>query len=100
MLNKSIGYEDVVFMTFAEPMAYTGPAHLTRRIISLITALQATKRISTVVHVGTPRVLEELPHIPRFILGGLSTDGVDACFDVLAGDYPAKGTPTFEFKLQ
>ena len=100
VLNKSIGYEDVVFMTFAQPMAYTGPAHLTRRIISLITALQATKRISTVVHVGTPRVLEELPHIPRFILGGLSSEGVDACFDVLAGEYPANGTPTFEFHLQ
>lgn len=100
VLNKSVGYEDVVFMTFAQPMAYTGPAHLTRRIISLITALQATKRISTVVHVGTPRVLEELPHIPRFIFGGLSADGVDACFDVLAGEYPANGTPTFEFNLQ
>ena len=81
-------------------MAYTGPAHLTRRIVSLITALQATQRISTVVHVGTPRVLEELPHIPSYILGGLSADSVDACFDVLAGEYPAKGTPTFEFTLQ
>ena len=100
VLNKSVGYEDVVFMTFAQPMAYTGPAHLTRRIISLITALQATKRISTVVHVGTPLVLEELPHVPRFILGPLSADAVNTCFDVLAGEYPANGTPTFEFTLQ
>ncbi len=100
LLNASLGYDEFVFMTFTEPLGYTGEDRLTHRIVKLFQAMQLTNRISTVIHVGNPHMLEALPHIPRCIFGGLSAEGVDACFEVLAGEYPAKGVPTYEFTLQ
>ena len=77
-----------------------GEEKLTHRLVTLIKALQYTDRISTVVHFGNPLVLEDLPHIPRFVIGSLSTENVDSCLEVLAGNYPAKGvlscSPKFE----
>ena len=95
-----LDYEELVFMTFSEQLAYTGREHLTIRLTSLIEAMQLTNRISTVVHQGNPHVLEGLPHIPRCIFGGLAADSVDACLEVLAGEYPANGTPTYDFVLK
>ncbi len=100
VLSNSLGYDNVTVMTFSEALAYTGPEHLTRRVVNLITAMQLTNRISTLIHLGNPHVLEELPHIPRVIFGGHATDSVDATLEVLAGDYPANGVPTYDFKLQ
>ena len=99
ILNDSIGYEDVIFLTFTVNHPFVGKEHLTRRIEMLIEAMQYTNRISTVVHFGNPFVLENLPHIPRYILGGLAEACVDACLDVLAGEYPAKGQLTYAVKL-
>lgn len=91
--------EDIVFLTFSEPMAYVGREHLTQRVRTVIEALQYTNRISALVHFGNPMVLEGLPHIPRYILGGISEQSVDTCLDVLAGEYEAKGVKTYDFKL-
>lgn len=99
ILSNSIGYDDVIFITFTEAMAYMGAEHLTRRVEILIEAMQYTNRISTLVHFGNPCVLENLPHISRYILGGLSEKSVETCLEILAGEYEAKGVPTYDFKL-
>ncbi len=98
-LSDSLGCDELVFITFSEKLAYTGKEHLTRRIESLIEAMQLTGRISTLIHLGNALVLKNLPHIPRCIFGGHSADSVDATLEVLAGEYPANGVPTYEFKL-
>ena len=100
VLSGSIGCDELVFLTFTEPLSFCGEERLTHRFVTLVKALQYTDRVSTVVHFGNPFVLEELPHIPRIIVGSLSTENVDSCLEVLAGNYPAKGhlncAPKFE----
>ena len=100
VLSNALGCDELIFMTFTEALAYTGPEYLTHRVVNLIDAMQITDRISTLIHFGNPHVLEELPHIPRVIFGGHAADSVDATLEVLAGDYPANGVPTYKFKLQ
>lgn len=100
VLSNSLGCDELVFMTFTEALAYTGPEYLTHRTVNLVSAMQLTNRISTLIHYGNPHVLEELPHIPRVIFGGHATDSVDATLEVLAGEYPAKGAATYEFELK
>ena len=99
VLTDSLEYDEVVFLTFTMPLAFVGAEHLTRRIVNLISAMQLTNRISTVVHYGNPFVLEELPHIPRCIFGGLSNECITASLEVLAGVREPKGTPTYDFSL-
>ena len=99
LFHNMVDCDDVVFLTFSEPLAYVGREHLTQRIVTVIEAMQYTNRISALVHFGNPCVLEALPHIPRYVIGGISEESVDACLDVLAGEYPAKGVKTYDFKL-
>ncbi len=100
VLENSVPYDDVIFLTFVNSQAYVGRECLTSRIVSLIQALQVTNRVSTVVHFGNPFVLEELEHIPRILIGGLSPDSVRYTLDILAGKYPAKGVLTYDIKLK
>ncbi len=100
LLSDSIDCDEHVFMTFSEAQAYVGKEYLTHRVVNLITAMQVTDRISTVIHLGNPHVLEELPHIRRIIFGGHSPESIDACLEVLAGEYPANGVPTYKFELK
>ena len=99
ILSDSVDYDDVIFLTFTEALAYTGSEHLTRRFETLVKAMQYTNRVSALVHFGNPCVLDNLPHVPRYILGGLSAESVETCIEVLAGEYEAKGVPTYDFKL-
>jgi len=100
ILTDSLGCDELIFLTFTEPLSFCGEERLTHRFVTLVNALQYTDRVSTVVHFGNPLVLEELPHIPRIIVGSLSAENVDSCLEVLAGNYPAKGILTCkpEFK--
>ncbi len=100
VLSNSIGCDQLVVMTFTEALAYTGKEYLTHRLVNLITAMQVSNRISTLIHFGNPHVLEELPHISRIIFGGHAVESVDTTLEVLAGKYDANGIPTFDFKLQ
>ena len=100
LLDKSIGFDSVVFVTFFVGTSYIGTECLTSRIISVIRAMQMTNRISTVVHFGNPYVLEDLSHIPRVIVGATSKDSIIASIDVLAGNIPAKGKLTYEVNLK
>ncbi len=100
VVSHSLGYDNVVFLTFSESLAYTGKEHLTRRVVTLIEAMQNTDRISTLLHFGNPKVLEELPHIPRVIFGGVSEESINTTLEVLAGEYEPKGHPTYEINLK
>ena len=100
VLQDSVDYDDVVFITFAEAPAYAGSDHLTHRNVALITALQIPGRLQTLVHFGNPYPLEELPHIPRVIIGCMSTDSTMAAIDILAGEQEAKGVLTYDIKLK
>ena len=100
LLVESVDYDDIIFITSAAAGAYIGRECLTSRIVSIIEALQITGRVSTLLHFGNPYVLEELPHIPRIIVGCLSKENVNSAIDVMAGLYPAKGVPTYDVKLK
>ncbi len=97
--QDSVKHDDVIFLTFSEPLAYAGEEALTSRVVSLIKALQYTNRVSALIHFGNPCILSVLPHIPRVILGGICKDSVEACIDVLAGDLEAKGVTTYDVTL-
>ena len=100
ILEHSSGHEDVIFITFFNSMAYIGTECLTSRILSLMNAMQMSNRISTVVHFGNPYVLEDVPHMPRVIVGTTSAENTLAAIDVLAGNYPANGVLTYDIKLK
>lgn len=100
ILNDAVKHDDVVFFTFCETSAYTGRECLTSRIVSVIDAMQVTNQISAIIHFGNPYVLEELAHVPRVIIGCLSEENVNSAIDVLAGNYPAKGVPTYDINLR
>ena len=100
LLQDSLDCDELVFMTYSEALAFTGKEHLTRRVVNLFEAMQLTDRISTLIHFGNPHVLEELPHVRRILFGGHSPESVDASLEVLAGEYPANGIPTYKFTLQ
>lgn len=100
VLSDTLGFEHVIFLTYAEALAYTGSAHLTRRIEALINAMQFTNRISTLIHFGVPTVLDNLSHIPRIIFGGTSPDGVKYSLEALAGEFEPTGKLTYDVKLK
>ena len=98
--EDNLKYDEVVFVTFTDGKAYQGCEDFTPRILSFFEALQVTNRISTVLHFGNPFVLEDLPHVSRMVIGGNSAMAVKAGLDVLCGDYPAKGSLTYDIKLK
>lgn len=100
VLSLGTEHDDVIYITFSEALAYTGPEHLTRRIENVITAMQHSGQISAILHFGNPFVLENINHTPRYIIGAQSKKCVMAALDVLAGLYPAKGTPIFHANLK
>ena len=97
-LSDAMGYE-VVFITYHNPQAYIGKECLSSRIISLMQAMQVSDRISTIVHFGNPYILEDVPHIPRVIIGGGFKNSVDTALDVLTGKEKAQGTLTYDVKF-
>ncbi len=99
-VEKAVKFDDVIFVTYTEGGAYFGREQFTPRIISLIEAMQMTNQISTIVHYGNPYALEDLPHIPRLVLGTCSMENVIASLDVLAGNYPPKGKMTYNVNLK
>ena len=99
VLEQTLGYDDIIFITYFDAQAYIGKECLTSRVVSLIDALQVDNRVSSIVHFGSPYVLSDLAHIPRKIFGTSCLMGIDAAFNVLAGNYPAKGKPTYNVKF-
>lgn len=97
-LSDSLDHE-VVFITYQDAQAYVGKECLSSRIISLMDAMQVSNRISTIVHFGNPYVLEDLPHIPRVIVGGASAKCIDVAFEVMAGNTVAEGVLTYDVKI-
>lgn len=100
ILKKAPKFDDVIFVTYKDGGAYEGREEFTPRIISMIEAMQVSGQISTVVHFGNPYALEVLPHIPRIIIGSVSQKTTLVAIDVLAGNYPAKGTLTYNVNFE
>ncbi len=90
---------ETVFITFYMSAAYAGEERFTPRILSTLHAMQMSNRISTVVHFGNPYLMEDLPHIPRMLIGTGSEKGIDATLNVLGGLCEAKGKMTYDVKL-
>lgn len=99
-LQDAANYDDVILITYQDAQAYAGRECLTARIVSMVDCMQVTDSVSAVVHFGNPYVLEDLVHIPRIIVGPTSKGGVDAAFEVLVGNYPAKGKLTYDVKFE
>ena len=100
VINGSFGYDQVVFITYSEFLAYTGAECFTNRFINIVNSMQYTNRISTIVHYGNPMVMQALPHISRKILGACSTSSTLACLEVLAGIREAKGRLPYDVKFK
>lgn len=98
ILDTSVDYDDLVFITFFESGAYVGAERFNPPVLSLIEALQMTNRVSTLVHFGNPFLLEDMPHIPRVLVGCCSTQSVMSAMDVLSGDLPCAGKPVYDIK--
>jgi len=100
ILNNSIGFNEVVFITYFDSRANIGTECFTSRVISLMKALQQTNRITTVIHFGNPYVLEDIPHIPRVIIGTTETKSLGYALDVLSGELNPCGKPTYQINLR
>ena len=100
VLEKATEYDDVVFITFFNSTAYLGKECFTSRVISVMEAMQVTDTISTIVHFGNPYVLEDVPHVPRIIVGTTGSNNMVPTFEVLAGEREPKGVPTYKIKLK
>ena len=99
-LTAATKHDDVVFITFSEQIAYTGPEHITRRIENVITAMQHSGQIAAIIHFGNPNVLGNIDHTPRYIIGAQSQKCELAAMEVLAGLYPANGKPTYKVNFK
>jgi hypothetical protein len=95
ILTDSLDME-TVFVSLFPISAYVGTERFTSRMISLLNAMQVTGRVSTVVHFGNPYLMEDLPHIPRIIIGTTSPKGIEYALDVLAGDLEARGVLCYD----
>ena len=100
MFNTQLDYDDVIFVTFIKGGAFVGKEEFTAPIRSVMEALQATNRISTIVHFGNPFLLEETPHIARRIIGCRATENNLFAIDTLAGLHPAKGIIPYRLNLK
>ena len=100
VMRDSLPYDDVVFVAFTDYAAYILPPEFSYRMRNLINALQGNNRIAAMVYTGSTKALEALEHIPRYIIGCQDEQCIDACIDVLAGKYPAKGVPTYTANLK
>ena len=98
--NSLEPYDDVVFITFCQPLTYIGKECLSTRVLALFEALAVTDSISAVVHFGNPFVMEDLPHQHRIIIGQASPDGVKAGIEVLAGLNEARGKIISDVKFK
>ena len=60
----------------------------------------AKRGIAAVVHFGNPYVLEDMPHVPRVIIGASDSECVLASMEVLAGEREAKGKLVYDVNLK
>ena len=100
ILNKARDYKEIVFVTYCHFAPYLGVDELTKRTESLMNALLQSKKLSTVVHFGTPYAIKNLIHIPRKIFGYMIPDSQDYAIDVLKGNIEAKGKLPYEIDFK
>ena len=99
-LQDSLDYEDVVVVNFTEAPAYAGSDRITHRLLALYNAMQVTDRISSFLHFGSPFVLDEIPHVKRLLIGGISAESVNIALEVLAGKRVSRGKLTYDIEIK
>ena len=97
---ESFKYDDVVFITCCETLAYLGTDGLTRRVESVIDCINLSGKLAAVVHFGNPFALKHLLHVPRKIFGYDMPESQPYTVDVLAGTLPAGGTLPFDIEFK
>ena len=100
VLVASTRYDETIYVTYCETMAYLGTDCMTRRAESVINALTLAGRLSAIVHFGNPFALEPLYHIPRKIFGYTMPDSQLYAIDVLKGNCEANGNLPFNVNFQ
>ena len=97
---ESVKYDDVVFITCCETLAYLGTDCLTRRVESVIDCINLSGKLGAVVHFGNPFALQHLIHVPRKIFGYDMPETQAYTIDVLAGKLPARGKLPFQVEFK
>ena len=94
----STQHDDVVFMTFCKWVPYGVHDRLTERVLRLMDAIK--ERIAAVLHVGSPFAMEEIPHVPRIIIGFSGGECEKYALEVLAGKRKPVGKLPVTLKLK
>lgn len=100
ILNASVQFDDVVFITFCMTQAYLGTDCLTRRVENMIDCINLSGKLAGVVHFGNPFALQPLLHVKRKIFGYTMPKTQLYAIDVLKGSIPAKGTLPFTIEFR
>jgi len=89
LLHKSKSYEHVCFIVKTECRAYAGINSFSKPILSLTSALR--KKIHTLVSVGNPYAINELPEIKQVIVSCGGGAWIKALLSILNGSDSPKG---------
>jgi beta-N-acetylhexosaminidase len=89
LLHKSKSYENVCFIIKTECRAYAGINSFSKPVLSLISALR--KKIHTLVSVGNPYSIKELPEINQVLVSCGGGAWAKALLNVLSGSDSPKG---------
>jgi beta-glucosidase-like glycosyl hydrolase len=100
VLVASTKYDETIYVTYCETVAYLGTDCMTRRAESVINSLALAGKLAAIVHFGNPFALEPLYHIPRKIFGYTMPDSQLYAIDVLKGNCAANGNLPFDVKFQ
>lgn len=99
IMHRAMEFDEVVFVSFINSQTCIGKECLTERILTLLRGLKAADKLSTIVHFGNPFALEDVPHVKRMLIGGLSEKNVEYTLEILAGNGTAKGVLPYDVKL-
>jgi hypothetical protein len=84
LLHKCTGTKLICCIGIADQGAYRGTAHYSRPVISLVSALQ--KKIHTVVSVGNPFAVLDLPKMNQVLLSYNGGAWIESVVKALAGE--------------
>ena len=88
-LDKTLGYEHIVFTVLTKSVSYTGSADCTKRMIAVIDGVR--KKTDAVVLFGNPYAAREFGEIPRIVYGFDGATAQKYTALALAGEHPVTG---------
>ncbi len=100
LFNKQLAYDDVIYITYWQTLAYLGKECLSSRIIGVMNALQTTNRIGAILHFGNPFMMEDVPRVDRLLQGYCSAQCLYHSLKILCGDAEPKGVNPYDVKYK